>query len=227
MQILRPPAFAHGQQAERQGAAPITKGILHHIQEALMIKSSGFLTGQLLAALPESRGDETDQSLVFICQHDEKGAMGFVINQPLEGLALTELMQQMVEEGIDWPPSPTEDAPLLWGGPLEMSSLFLLHSLDVDTAQTLEVGESYGITASGDMLKAISRGQDVPKHYLVLLGFMGWKSGELEEDLRERWLVVPATTELVFHQPVQEKWELALRHLGVDQSLLTRFVGQA
>ena len=194
-----------------------------------MIKVSGFLTGHLLLALPTEEENEFTESVVFVCRHDEKGAMGFVINQTLEGVFLSDMLLSVEESiGRALPAYLETQSPILWGGPVDMHRGFILHSLDYQQPHTIQIADHYGLTANIDVLHAISSGESAPAHYSLLLGYAGWRSGQLEKEIEKYgWLSMPATPELLFEVPHQERWKTALNQLSIDGRYLSKMKGHA
>lgn len=193
-----------------------------------MIKISGYLTGQIIAELPNNRGGEFHESVIFICKHDENGAMGFVINQVLSGVSLSDLLQQIEHEKMDPPDSSFQDPPIFWGGPVEVGRGFVLHSLDYKLENTVPINDEYGITANFDIVKAIIQGKSMPYQYILLLGYMGWKAGQLEKEIvKQSWFSLPGTSDLLFEIPSQKKWDFAVRQLGASRVFLSPIHGEA
>lgn len=198
-----------------------------------MMQVKGYLSGYLLVAPPHTssivdreelneRAIVFERSVVFVCRHDETGAMGFVINQALEGLELLDLLQNIENTPLKPPENILDNPAIYWGGPVEMNRGFVLHSLDYQEEATLGVN-GYGVTANMDILRDIFKGQG-PKHYLLVLGYAGWEADQLEKEIESHaWLPVEASQELLFDIPVDDRWEKALEALGVrDPFFLSR-----
>ena len=185
------------------------------------------LTGKVLIAMPGMSDPRFEKTVVVICAHDEDGAMGLVINRPTPELKFADLIQQI---GLRAPPGrpARADLPIHSGGPVEPGRGFVLHSPDyISNESTLAVTNSFGMTATRDVLEHIAQGSG-PEHALLALGYSGWSSGQLEGEIgRNGWLTADASSELVFHVEDDRKWEGALATLGVDPLVLSGAAGRA
>jgi putative transcriptional regulator len=163
------------------------------------------------------------QSVVCICSHDEEGALGLVINQPIKGIAFPKLAEQ-----LNLPqPDDSIDLPVRQGGPVEGSRGFLLHSSEFAIeGATIQVTEGVAMTATLDALAAVAKGEG-PSRAILCLGYAGWSEGQLERELQENaWLTVAATPELVFNKPGRA-WADAITAIGIDPRLLSADGGRA
>lgn len=181
-----------------------------------------FLTGKFLLAMPALDGSTFGRSVIFMCNHDQEGAMGIVINKPFEVLDFAGLLEQLE---ID-----AEGAPNLAiheGGPVEPGRGFVLHSADYVQDSTLRIKESHGVTATVDVLRAIVKG-DGPQEHLVALGYAGWGPGQLENEIQENsWMIADGCDEIIFHTEVDDKWPRAMAMLGIELSALSTEAGHA
>lgn len=186
-------------------------------------KPSGYLSGQLLIAMPTMQDPRFARSIVFMCAHTPDGAMGLVINRLLGKLTFPELLEQI---GI--PASrPIENVRVHFGGPVESGRGFVLHSADFRTDGTLVVEGGIALTASVDILKAIAEGRG-PRQSLLALGYAGWGPGQLESEIQANgWLNVQADEALVFDGDLDSKWQRAMTKLGVDSRMLSGAAGHA
>jgi putative transcriptional regulator len=185
--------------------------------------SGGYLAGQLLVAMPGMRDPRFAKTVIYVCAHSEEGAMGLVINRPLESLTFGDLLQQL---GID-PSEVRKSASVHFGGPVESGRGFVLHSSDYQHEDTMQVGESIALTATIDILRAIALG-DGPSRHLLALGYAGWGPGQLDSEIRANgWLHVAADDELVFGSELDTKWQRAMPKLGVDPRMLSDVAGHA
>jgi putative transcriptional regulator len=178
--------------------------------------ATGYLTGQLLVAMPQMGDPRFERSVIYLCAHTAEGAMGLVVNRALEDIRLPDLLRQL---GI--PDLGHSDAiKVHFGGPVETGQGFILHSADYVQDSTLMVGGGVGLTATLDILKDIARGAG-PHHSLLALGYAGWGAGQLESEIQANgWLTVPADDSLLFDHDLETKWERALAKIGVDIRLL-------
>ena len=178
---------------------------------------------QLLIAMPHLFDSYFSMSTVYICEHDEKGVMGLVINKP-SSLTLGELFKQL-EITCDLPD--VSEQAVLEGGPVETDSGFVLHKSAGEWQNSKKVAEDLYLTGSEDILEAIAKGVG-PSTYLVTFGYAGWDSGQLEGEVSgNSWLNVDANNELLFMKPYYARWQEAAKQLGVDINLLSSEAGHA
>lgn len=185
---------------------------------------AGFLKGQLLVAMPTMEDLRFHRSVIYMCAHSEEGAMGLVINKPAPNITFTELMDQLgIETGGGF-----QDIRVQFGGPVEPSRGFVLHSSDYHLEEaTLRVTPQVGLTATVDILRALVGGTG-PRHSILALGYAGWGSGQLEAELQASgWLHCPADEELLFGIGMDEKWTAAMRRIGIDPAQLSGQTGRA
>lgn len=182
------------------------------------------LTGQLLIAMPGMLDPRFAHSVVYLCAHSPEGAMGLILNKPVADLGLRELLGQLDVAVTD----DFRGAPLHFGGPVEQGRGFVLHTPDYESpVATLQVDASVSMTATMDILEEIGAGRG-PRRRLVALGYAGWGPGQLEMELGQNgWLTCEADAGLIFDTPNAEKWEAALRILGVDALALSSTAGHA
>jgi putative transcriptional regulator len=193
-------------------------------RDARVNEGESFLEGKLLIAMPGMADERFAQTVIYICAHSSKGAMGIVINKPIPGLSFAELMKQLQ---IDTKPV-VGDLPILYGGPVETGRGFVLHSGDYEGSDsTLPVSEEISLTATLDILRAIADGRG-PKQALFALGYAGWGAGQVETEFQHNgWLHCEADPILVFGTDPNDKWKNALARLGVGPSGLVANTGRA
>lgn len=181
------------------------------------------LTSQLLIALPTLADSPFARSVTLICQHDDEGAMGVVVNRPAE-YTLGEVFEQM---GISSEDDVLCAQPVLAGGPVHPERGFVLHDGDGRWDSSLAIGDGLSVTTSRDILEALARG-DGPPHVAVALGCAGWGAGQLEGELVENtWLTAPADKAILFAMPLDKRWQAAAARIGVDMSRMTDYSGHA
>jgi len=182
------------------------------------------LTGQLLIAMPGMGDPRFARSVVFLCAHSGEGAMGLVINHPIADLTFPELLAQLDIAAT----AAVTGVPVHMGGPVEHGRGFVLHSGEYrESDATLQVDETFGMTATLDILEDIAHGRG-PARALMALGYAGWGPGQLEGELAQNaWLTTLANSEIVFDTAAPEKWERALATLGVDPVSLSAASGRA
>jgi putative transcriptional regulator len=187
-------------------------------------QGESFLEGKLLIALPGMSDERFAQTVIYVCAHSAKGAMGIVINKPIPGLSFGEVLKQLQ---IETKPLIGE-FPILYGGPVETGRGFVLHSGDYEGSDsTLPVSEDISLTATLDILRALAEGRG-PKQALFALGYAGWAPGQVETEFqRNGWLHCKADPSLVFGVDPEAKWRTALQRLGIGPSGLVADMGRA
>lgn len=181
------------------------------------------LTNHFLIAMPAMTDPFFAKSLTYVCEHNEEGAMGIVINRPIS-LTLSELFAQI---NMPLKPSGLEDVLVHFGGPVQTDRGFVLHDDIGHWQSTLPVNERIGLTTSKDILQAVGEGEG-PQHMLVTLGYAGWSQGQLEQELADNaWLSVPADEHILFDLPADEKLPAAMKLLGIDFASLSDEAGHA
>lgn len=182
------------------------------------------LTGKLLIAMPEMGDPRFSSAVIFMCSHSDNGAMGLTINKPSKNYKFTDLLKQLK---IETHPN-TPDIQVNIGGPVEAGRGFVLHSPEYDSGDgTIKIGSDYGMTASFEILEELSKGQG-PIKGILNLGYSGWGPGQIENEIAMNgWLVSEASSELVFGSDNNEKWQNALKLMGVDPIHLSSAAGRA
>ena len=181
------------------------------------------LTNQLLIAMPSMLDNNFSRAVTLLCQHDEDGAMGLIINRPTD-FSLGELFTQLdlADEKLA-----IAQQTVLWGGPVQTDRGFVLHQDQREWPSTLRFGDGLAITTSREILIALAEGKG-PDQCLVMLGYAGWGSEQLEFELSENaWLNAPVDNELLFSTPLELRWQAAARKLGIDINQLTDYSGRA
>jgi len=180
-------------------------------------------THHFLIAMPAMADPHFSKSLTLVCEHNENGALGIVINRP------TDMNLQSLLEQIKVSPEPGnfQSIPVHFGGPVQVDRGFVLHSPVGNWQSTLAVGTDLGLTTSKDILEAVARGAG-PKHLLITLGYAGWAPGQLEHEISQNaWLTVPARPEILFEMPAEERLAAAMHSLGVNYANLSDVAGHA
>lgn len=190
------------------------------------------LTHHFLIAMPGLQDGLFTQSVVYLCEHSDRGALGLVINKPCE------LTLQTLFEKIDLPLSRADlvNAPVFVGGPVQIERGFVLHEATFDSDQpldspvyssTMRIAGGLEMTTSRDVLEALSTGSG-PSRLMVSLGYSAWGEGQLETELADNsWLTVPADTRLIFDTPVADRYPRALKLLGLEAWMLAPDAGHA
>ncbi len=188
-----------------------------------MAESQTFLTGKLLVAMPGMPDPRFAHSVIFMCAHSERGAMGLIVNQVAGNLGFEELLRQV---GVNEGPV-TRRIPVHVGGPVEPGRGFVLHSSEYNLDKTVSVDERVRLTATPEVLKDIAGGGG-PRLCLLALGYSGWGPGQLEREIRQNgWLMVDADEEILFLVGVEDRWRRALAKIGIDPTMLSSSAGRA
>lgn len=181
------------------------------------------LTNHFLIAMPDMADPNFGGSVVFIAEHSPKGALGLVINRPME-LDLATLFERI---DLKLEIAPLAGAPVFFGGPVQMDRGFVLHQPVGEWNSTVAIGDALGLTSSKDVLEAVAGGSG-PERLMVTLGYAGWGPGQLEDEIaRNAWLTVPADLDLIFDTPADERFSGAFRLLGIDPAFLATSAGHA
>jgi len=191
----------------------------------------GYLDGQMLIAMPAMHDERFARSLIYVCAHSSEGAMGIVVNHPVANINFPDLLVKLevipASDRIQLPPR-AGAVRVLKGGPVETERGFVLHSSDffMDNS-TLPIDDGIFLTWTLDILKAIARGNG-PSNAILALGYAGWGAGQLEEEIQQNgWLHCAADPELIFGGDVEQKYEKALRKIGIDLGMLSSEAGHA
>ncbi|MEW7975575.1 MAG: YqgE/AlgH family protein [Candidatus Thiodiazotropha endolucinida] len=181
------------------------------------------LTNHFLIAMPRLEDPNFFHTVTYICEHTSDGAMGIVINRPMD-LHLADIFEQLE---IQISTKDIAEQPVYIGGPVQSDRGFVLHESSTEWASTLKVTADISVTTSLDILEAIAAGKG-PEHNLVALGYAGWGAGQLESELAQNaWLSGPAESDIIFNRASDERWQAAADLLGVDLNLLSGDTGHA
>ena len=183
----------------------------------------GSLNNQLLIAMPGMPDPNFSSTVTLICEHNDEGALGIIINRPLN-LNLGGLFEQL---SLDEADAEAAERPVLSGGPVARERGFVLHNPGPSFESSMSVSKDIQLTLSRDVLDALAAGTG-PDKALVALGYAGWEPGQLEaEMLANTWLNAPASPEIVFDIPFADRWTFAADSLGIDISRLSPHAGHA
>jgi putative transcriptional regulator len=182
---------------------------------------------QFLVAMPGLGSDEFAGAVVYMCEHNERGALGLVINKPIEiklGKLFDKVDLTLTREDL-------KEAPVYYGGPVQTERGFVLHErLDEDGGHynsSMKLPGGLEMTTSKDVLEALSNGAG-PRKLLVTLGYSGWAAGQLEDEMRRNsWINVPAAPEVIFDTPIEQRYRKALSLIGIDAHMLSQEAGHA
>ena len=181
------------------------------------------LKGQFLIAMPGLADPNFRHAVAYICEHTAEGALGIVINRPLD-MRLREVLEHM---GIEARDRAVEELPVYLGGPVQTERGFVLHHPPGDWGSVLRVDEELALASSRDILEAMARGEG-PRQALVALGYAGWGAGQLEQELAANaWLSAPAERRIIFETPWEQRWQAAAGLLGIDLAHVSNEIGHA
>ena len=189
------------------------------------VTQSSSLVGRLLLAMPTIGDPRFEQAVILVCAHDASHAMGIRVNEPNDELPLG-----MLFDRLDIGSAPLDpDQPVLAGGPVETERGFVLHTDDCfDQQASLAVDGGLAVTATRDVLVAMTDAASAPRRSVLALGYAGWGEGQLDEELRENvWLTADADTDLIFDPDYAAKWGRAIAGLGIDPAQLSGQSGRA
>jgi putative transcriptional regulator len=167
------------------------------------------------------------KAVIFMCAHDENGAMGLVINHVMPGVDLAQLLAQLNIEVDGAAEERSAQVPVMSGGPVESARGFVLHGNDFSQGDTIRIDNHLSVTGTIDALKAIAGGEG-PRRMLFILGYSGWGAGQLDREIQDNaWLVADADPEIVLSLKPEDKWDRAVARLGVDPAMLSGAAGRA
>jgi len=184
---------------------------------------SSELKGQFLMAMPGLADPNFSKTVTCICEHTVAGAVGIVINRTHPDLSLKTILDELhIEHTL-----PAAKSPVYIGGPVHMDELFILHGEPFDWKGCLKITPALAMSNTRDVLEAIAN-QQGPQAYLVSLGCAGWGPGQLEGEVKANaWLTGTVSESIVFDVPIEERWETAVRKIGIEPSILTQTAGHA
>jgi putative transcriptional regulator len=198
-------------------------GYLVNLGWSFLMNDSLYLTGQLLLAMPSMLDARFSKTVIYMCAHNEEGAMGLVVNRELESLSFPDLLNQL---GIE-PLMARPQIKIHFGGPVDSGRGFVLHTADYTQEATVPVDDAVALTTTMDILQAIAEG-DGPDQCLLALGYAGWGPGQLDAEIKENgWLHVMSDDDLVFGPELDGKWERGMSKLGIDPRMLSDEAGHA
>jgi putative transcriptional regulator len=181
------------------------------------------LVDHFLISMPNMADPNFAGTVIYVCEHSEKGAMGVVINRPTE-LTYARLFDK-IELALEI--APLADRAVFFGGPVQTDRGFVLHEPHGAFNSSLYVGQQRALTTSKDVLESLGAGNG-PHRVLITLGYSGWGAGQLESELAQNaWLTVAADTQIIFDTPPQERFTQAIALLGIDLARLSPVAGRA
>lgn len=199
---------------------PLSSGCLNpysHIMDDPL-----YFSGQFLLATPGMADSRFARSIIALCSHDEHGALGINIGEVSPDIRFHEILEQ-----FEIAPEQSDNCPVFIGGPVESQRGFVLHSLDINLSDTLQVGDKWGLSSSIDMLRIIAKGRG-PKKWILALGYSGWGEGQLESELTQNgWSITEGHMDWIFESQSSNKWEMAWHAQGINPAQLSTGFGSA
>ncbi|AEC22039.1 hypothetical protein PT7_3499 [Pusillimonas sp. T7-7] len=186
--------------------------------------SSVNLSRQLLLAMPGKVSGNLADTVIYVCEHTDQGALGLVINRPTD-LTVGGLLQR-IDLDLSLEIGPVQDAPVYFGGPVQTDRGFVLHAPVGGYSSSIQLGD-VALTTSRDVLQDVAQGKG-PEQLLITLGYAGWGAGQLESEMSQNaWLNVSATNDILFKTPSENMYQAALAQLGIDPLMLAGDAGHA
>jgi putative transcriptional regulator len=177
----------------------------------------------LLVAMPAMTDSVFSKSVIYVCEHNEQGALGIIVNRPIS-LTLDDLFAQIKVTLAD---TEIKSLPVHFGGPVQTDRGFILHDPVGQWQSTLTINDNLGLTTSKDILEAVAAGKG-PRNILVTLGYTGWAQGQLEQEMADNaWLSIPAAEHILFDLPAEERLSTTMGLLGIDYASLSEDAGHA
>ena len=183
--------------------------------------SNSQLTGQFLIATPSLVGSCFEKAVIYMCSHNEKGAMGLLVNRSIGSVKMSDLLSEAkVENSL-------EDVLVHFGGPVDLTKGFVLHSSEYSNNNTSAIKDGVSITADIGVIKDITKGSG-PQNSIVAFGYAGWGAGQLESEvLSNTWISAPANNDIIFKIDNKNKWEAAAKIVGIDLAHYSSVAGHA
>lgn len=185
------------------------------------------LTNHFLVAMPSMQDPHFKRGVVYVCEHNEEGAMGLVINQPID-ISIGSMLEQIeVERQLPVKNPNSLEQRVLNGGPVSEDRGFVLHQPKGGFDSSININEEISVTTSQDILPLLGT-CEAPEKFLIALGYAGWSAGQLEQELADNsWLTIEADPQLIFETPINERWDKAVAKLGINSANLSTEKGHA
>ncbi|HBC5514252.1 TPA: YqgE/AlgH family protein [Proteus mirabilis] len=185
------------------------------------------LLNHFLIAMPSLSDPLFQRSVVYVCEHNENGAMGLVINKPIEDISIESVLEQLEIFSADRDSAISLQKPVMSGGPVAEEHGFILHTPVSGFSSSIKISDSTMITTSKDVLETLGTARQ-PEKTLVSLGYSSWEKGQLEREILENsWLTVEATPQIIFGTPIAERWHKAAELIGIDIHTISPTAGHA
>jgi len=193
------------------------------------MSNANYLKNHFLIAMPRLLDPNFHQAVAYIYEHNEDGALGIVINKPLQRISLGDVMRHL-KINIENPD--VDNFPVVSGGPVAREQGFIIvptqnYTSHNDQDQLLAENDQVVISSSKNLLESIAQGE-MPEYFIISLGYCGWAAGQMEKEITENtWLVAPLNTEILFQLPFEKRWRAAAASIGVDLNKLFHEAGHA
>ena len=185
------------------------------------------LTNHFLVAMPTMQDPNFQRSVIYVCEHNDEGAMGIIINQPIE-ISIADMLDQIdIERTLPLVDPLSLEYPVLNGGPVAEDRGFVLHTIQADYTSSIIITPQLAVTTSLDILDQLGTDK-APQQFIVALGYAGWDDGQLEQELaNNNWLTIEADSNIIFSTPIDQRWQQALAKLGISPANLSSDIGHA
>ncbi|WLI76718.1 YqgE/AlgH family protein [Kosakonia sp. H02] len=185
------------------------------------------LQHHFLIAMPALQDPLFRRSVVYICEYNDEGAMGLIINKPLENLTVDGVLEKLKIQPTDRDPAIRLDKAVLLGGPLAEDRGFILHTPPAGFSSSIRVSDNTVVTTSRDVLETLGTAHQ-PGEVMVALGYASWEKGQLEQEILDNaWLTAPADLNILFKTPIADRWREAAKLIGIDISTMPGVAGHA
>ncbi len=185
------------------------------------------LQHHFLIAMPAVQDPVFKRALIYIFEHNEDGAMGLIVNKPMDQFSVEDILSKLHIEPTPRDPDIRLDKPVFSGGPLADDRGFILHTPQSGFGSSISISSDVMVTTSKDVLETLGTPTQ-PRDTMVALGYSGWEQGQLESELLENvWLTVPAEADILFHTPIAERWRIAAKRIGIDIHNIVADAGHA
>jgi putative transcriptional regulator len=207
--------------AEKDVANAHKRGVEKILNELMPMNT---VTGQFLISMPAVKDDMFERAVVYVCQHDDRGALGFIINKPIIDVYFDDVFTQLEIPTTD---TAASNLVLLDGGPVQQERGFVIHPESNEWHSTFKPNPGISVTTSVDILEAIACGEG-PEKLLVALGYAGWDAGQLEDEIKSNlWLTTDMNSDVLFNIPFAKRWQRAANVFGVDINTMVQEAGHA
>lgn len=184
---------------------------------------TAYFNNRFIMAMPTLMDPNFFRTVIYICEHNESGAIGIVVNRPLT-VTLADVLSQMNITSTD---EHVNAFPVLFGGPIHQERGFVIHSPVGDWRSSVVTSNDIAVTTSQDVLEAIAEKKG-PENYIISLGYSNWQAGQLEAEIASNyWLCCPVNKDILFHTPFTERWVATAASIGVDVNKLSTDTGHA